>query len=115
MMKRPRVKDSAHLEFIRQLPCACCGNPIETEAAHLREGALTYGKHYTGKAEKPSDRWVLPLCGFHHREQHQGSEEGFWINYRINPFVLALSLYGCSGDYATAEQVISLQRMGAAQ
>lgn len=110
LLKRPRVKDAGHLDFIRQLPCACCGNNIETEAAHLRAGNPRYGKRPTGGAEKPSDMWAIPLCSSHHRQQHKIAELKFWVDANINPFVLALSLYGASGNHAVAEEIIELQR-----
>lgn len=108
--KRPRIKNNGHLDFIRGLPCACCGNPIETEAAHIRTGDLFYGKRNTGGGEKSSDMWVLPLCNTHHDEQHKGNEIEFWKRYGINPFVLALCLYACTGKQMVAEEVISMQR-----
>ena len=45
-------------------------------------------------AEKPSDKWAVPLCNRHHREQHGMNEMDFWKCNGINPFVL--------GDDATA-------------
>ena len=111
--RSPRQKNDAHLDFIRGLCCVCCGNDIETEAAHLRTGDLYYGKRNTGAAEKPSDIWVLPLCGHCHRAQHNGSETAFWKAMGINPYVLALSLWGCTGEHATALQVIELQARSA--
>jgi hypothetical protein len=43
-------------------------------------------------AEKPSDKWTLPLCNQHHREQHDhGDELAFWAEYGIDPFALALT------------------------
>lgn len=110
-MKRSRIKDGAHLDFIRGLQCCVCGNNIETEAAHLRAGNLDYGKLPTGMGEKPSDRWTLPLCSQHHREQHSMSEVAFWSRNGINPWVLAMSLYVCSGDHAAASVVIERQRL----
>jgi len=56
------------------------------EAAHLRVGSINDGKPYTGMQEKPSDRWALPLCSKHHREQHSMNELEFWASYNINPF-----------------------------
>jgi hypothetical protein len=108
--KRPRVKNNGHLDFIRSLPCAYCGNNVQTEAAHVRTGNPRYGKRNTGGAEKPSDCWAVPLCGEHHRQQHDVNEIEFWAYTGINPFVLALSLYACSGDVMTGESVILAQR-----
>ncbi|MGF6434355.1 hypothetical protein [Bradyrhizobium elkanii] len=104
-----RVHDDKHLDFIRSLPCVCCGNNIQTEAAHLRVTNRKYGKDFTGGGRKPSDRWALPLCSNCHREQHGGNEDAFWRARGINPFVLALSLHAASGDYALAHDVINNQ------
>ena len=105
----PRVEDGTHLDFIRSLPCVCCRNDIQTEAAHLRSIDRKYGKDITGGGRKPSDRWTLPLCSKCHSEQHAGNELAFWEHRGINPFVLALSLHAASGDYALAHDVINNQ------
>lgn len=105
-LKQPRVKDEAHLDFIRSLPCVSCGNDTATEAAHLRAGNLNYGKRPTGLQEKPSDKWTLPLCSKCHRDQHEGDEEFFWAIRFINPWVLAMTLHGVSGDHDTAMEVL---------
>lgn len=104
--KRPRVKNDRHLDFIRSLPCVCCGNNIETEAAHVRMSDLSIAKRYTGKSEKPSDCWTIPLCGEHHREQHDMGEAAFWEKYGINPFVVCMALYASSGEFVAGEQII---------
>jgi hypothetical protein len=90
--KEPRVRDAKHLRFIRSLPCCICGG-IDTEAAHIRTASIPHGKRFTGMAEKASDKWVLPLCNRHHREQHNtGDELKFWDFHGINPFLLAITL-----------------------
>lgn len=106
----PRQEDGRHLQFIRSLPCVCCGNDIETQAAHLRTEKRMYGKDFTGGARKPSDMWTLPLCGRCHDEQHKGNEENFWTAREINPWVMALSLFAASGDHQLALEVIERQR-----
>lgn len=107
--KHPRIKDEAHLAFIRELACVSCGDDTATEAAHLRSDNLAYGKRHTGMSEKPDDCWTLPLCGRCHRAQHSGNEKNFWANLGINPWVLALSLRAASGDHELAQEVISRQ------
>lgn len=109
-LKHPRIKDDAHLTFVRSLPCASCGNNTSCEAAHLRLGNLKYGKQHTGMGEKPSDRWTLPLCSLCHREQHAGDEGLFWAVRGINPWVLAMTLHEISGDHELACQVLELQK-----
>lgn len=90
--RQPRERDEKHLNYIRSLPCCICGG-FDTEAAHIRTASLENGKSHTGMQEKPSDKWALPLCNRHHREQHAtGDELKFWDFHGINPFLLAISL-----------------------
>lgn len=110
-LKHPRVHDAKHLDFIRSLPCASCGNDISTEAAHLRTGNLKYGKRETGMQEKPSDKWALPLCSVCHREQHDGDESLFWAMRGINPWVLSMTLHDISGDHELAVEVMRQQKI----
>ena len=88
--KQPRQHDSAYLDYIRSCPCCLCGDNTSVEAAHLRVGSINDDKSPTGMGEKSFDRWALPLCGRHHREQHSMNEREFWASYGINPFALAL-------------------------
>jgi len=110
--RRPRVEAPKHLEFIRTLPCLVCGTPDQTEAAHIRMSHAAAAKRETGKAEKPSDCWTVPLCGDCHRFQHEISEAGFWQEaclrpYGANgPFVVAAFLFSASGDYERGVQII---------
>ena len=90
--REPRIKDNKHLDYIRSLPCCICGG-INTEAAHIRTANIDLGKRETGKAEKPSDKWTVPLCNKHHREQHTMNEMAFWESYWIDPFMLAITLH----------------------
>jgi hypothetical protein len=88
--KQPREQDEAHLKWLRTLPCCICRDNTSTEAAHLRVGSINDGKRETGMAEKSSDKWALPLCGRHHREQHSMNEMAFWASYGIDPLALAM-------------------------
>jgi len=91
--REPRQHDKRHLDFIRSLPCCICGDNTTTEAAHIRTGSLQHGKRSTGMQEKPSDKWTVPLCGKHHREQHNtGDELKFWDFHGKDPFMIALTL-----------------------
>jgi cytochrome c553 len=106
MNRRPRRHDEKHLKFIRQLPCVVCLNPIETQAAHVKMSDERLGKRWVGKAEKPDDRWTLPLCGRCHDRQHEGAEKAFWNGAQIDPLMLSLALYGVTGDHEAGEQII---------
>ena len=90
--RQPREKNERYLQFIRSLPCCICGDDTTVEAAHIRSVSLEHGKRWTGMQEKSSDKWALPLCNDHHREQHTMNEMAFWKLYGINPFTLAISL-----------------------
>lgn len=103
--KRPRRTDDAHLKWLRTLPCIITGSrPVE--AAHIRYADPAYGKRDTGKAEKPDDRWCLPISPDKHREQHSGSEREFWAKHSIDPCRVALALHAISGDDDAAEIII---------
>jgi len=90
--RTPRQQDSKRLDFIRSLPCCICGDDTTTEAAHIRTSNLALGKDPPGMQAKPSDKWTVPLCGRHHREQHTMNEMAFWKKYEIDPFMLAMRL-----------------------
>lgn len=101
-----RRRDEKHLDFIRSLPCVICRNNIETEACHIRFSDARIGKLNPGVGARPHDFFTVPLCGKHHREQHQGSEPKFWQSHNIDPILLALMLYAISGDSEEAERII---------
>ena len=63
-----RERCEAYLAHIRTLPCLICGR--KSEAAHIRMACIEIGKDHTGGGRKPSDKWTLSLCRFHHLEQH---------------------------------------------
>ena len=91
--RQPRIKDARRLAFIRSLPCCVCGDNTSTEPAHIRAAGLGYGKAHTGMAQKPDDKWTVPLCGRCHREQHAfGDELKWWASKNIDPFMLAITL-----------------------
>jgi hypothetical protein len=93
MQRQPRVEDPAYLAYVRTLPCLICGRG-PSDPAHIRAAAPHYGKRYTGKGEKPDDKWVLPLCRRHHDAQHRESELGWWAGMGlVDPFAVAVALY----------------------
>lgn len=98
MQRNPRIKDSAHLDFIRQLPCLICGNDIQTEAAHVKMADPSIAKPMTG-GMKPHDMFTVPLCGEHHRAQHSTNERKWWLSKGIDPVKVALALFAESGNY----------------
>ena len=103
--KRSREHDKVHLAWIRTLPCVITGNrPVDP--AHIRYADPIYGKRETGKAEKPDDRWTVPLSRKKHDEQHSGNERLFWARYGLDPLRIALALHACSGDDDQAMVII---------
>lgn len=90
--RQPREENPAYLAWVRTLPCLICARP-GSDPAHIRAAAPQYAKRYTGKGEKPSDKWAVPLCRDHHREQHATNELAFWLRYGIDPFATAVALY----------------------
>lgn len=90
--RQPRQRDEDYLNYVRSLPCVICGDTVTVEAAHLRVGSISHNKSYGAMQMKSSDKWALPLCTRHHREQHAMNELEFWAKHGINPFELAISL-----------------------
>ena len=87
-LKRPpkrKVRSCpAHRAWVRRHCCCvvdCRRTPIE--CAHVRIG--TDG----GAGTKPSDKWVISLCAFHHREQHHIGERAFERRYGLELRALA--------------------------
>lgn len=88
----PRKKDAKYLEWIRQQECCICGDNTTTEAAHIRTSNILLGKGDFGWG-RPDDKWCVPLCGRHHREQHDmGDEMKFWAKHGKDPFLIAMTL-----------------------
>jgi hypothetical protein len=107
MTRTARKHNNAHLDFIRSLPCICCGDNTATEAAHIRSADASLAKSATGIGIKPDDFWTLPLCSRHHREQHEGNERQFWqVRVGIDPFKYAMRLFTVSGDYQSGLAVL---------
>jgi hypothetical protein len=111
-ISRPTT-DAQHLDFIRSLPCLICGRPAE--AAHIRIASHAHGKPETGKSQKPSGRWCIPLCPGHHRlgndSQHVIGERNFWPQHDIDPFTIAALLFVASGNCEAALSIIGSCRL----
>ena len=103
-MRTARRHNAAHLQFIRNLPCIKCLDCTSVEAAHIRRADARIAKPITGIGIKPDDRFVLPLCGRHHRIQHEIGENAFWEN--CDPELWALALYSITGDQEAGEKII---------
>ena len=105
--RQPRIKNKAHCEFIRKLPCCICHNPIETQCAHLRFSDAASGKVNAGVGAKPSDWYTVPLCQDCHSSQHNmGDERAFWELAGFDPLALAAKLYAVSGNHELGCEII---------
>lgn len=106
-----RRLNSAHLTWIRSLPCVICGDSATTEAAHIRFADPRAAKPITGMGIKPDDRWTVPLCGRHHRNQHSKGERRFWQDMGIDPIFVALALDAVSGDHEAGCQIVTARAL----
>ncbi len=76
--ERGLLRCASHLQWVRGFECSAAGHcncAGKIEAMHIRTG--TNG----GMGEKPSDKFVIPGCSTHHREQHQIGEKSFAAKY----------------------------------
>lgn len=99
---RKRVKKghhSAHLAFVRSLPCALCFRAGQSEPHHLLR--VPNGKK--GMGIKNGDEWSIPLCAVHHRALHLDGDEPLYLlaksEYRlIDGPALAAVLWTVTGN-----------------
>lgn len=112
LVKRPRVHDDDHLAFVSTLPCIITG--IEgVQVCHIRTPCLELGKTHTGRSEKPSDIYVLPMTPEKHELQHSMNEEKFWDLYGPGferAVVIAQALYINSGNEETCRKILNMAR-----
>lgn len=73
-------------KFINDLPCCKCNALPKSEAAHIRKGTQA------GIAQKPDDKWLVPLCHDCHAKQHRIGEVSFWGDVLHKAKELALLL-----------------------
>lgn len=106
-----RIKDEAHLAFIRTLPSVISGE-LGCEACHIRYGDPVYQKKNTGKGQRPSDGWTVPMTHAEHMAQHADNEREWWASQGIDPCWIARELYAVSGDREAAIAIIVRQFKG---
>ena len=87
---------------------------MPAEAAHIRYGSQDHGKPHTGKSEKPSDKWVVPLSPEEHRlgnqSQHTMNERDYWDRVGIDPLIVAALLWTVSGDHEAGMLICNAAR-----
>lgn len=108
--KRPRQKDDAHRRWIKTLPCVVTGSRIDVDPAHVSFGDLAFAKDRRGKSMKVDDKYLVPLCRAEHDKQHSMGEREYWEATGINPIIVALSLFGETGDDEAAAVILEHAR-----
>lgn len=73
----------AFLQYVRGFQCLamsdrCMGG---IEAHHIRKGL---GEDAAGFGQKPADRYVVPLCAYHHSQTHQLGHDTFEQRHGLN-------------------------------
>lgn len=89
--REKKWRSPAHRGWVRSHMCCvpgCDRRPIE--AAHVRTG--TGG----GTGMKPGDEWVISLCSYCHRRQHQIGEGAFERETGIDMKALAVEFFAKS-------------------
>lgn len=96
--RKERQRDNAYLAYTRRQPCILkgiageCEGPVE--ATHLRFSDAKVGRVNPGAGRKPDDKWVLPACSHHHRQQHAcGNERAWWSSWGIDPSAECIRRY----------------------
>ena len=108
MQRRPRRENKKHLKWIAERPCVICGDS-PCDAAHIKYADARVGKPLSSNiGMKADDRFTLPLCRYHHEEQHGRGERKWWQSKHIDAVLVALVLYSLSGDDEAADHFILL-------
>jgi hypothetical protein len=110
--EKGRVRDNAHLDAIRQLPCVnpLCRRDPAGVAAHVRFACAETGKTNPGMQQKPDDAWTLPLCPTCHTDapdaQHKGNEIAFYRRIGVDALKTCAALYDASPNVEHMRAVI---------
>jgi len=82
-----RLRDRDHVRSVAKRACLICGRQ-PSDAHHLRFAqSRSLGR-------KVSDEFTVPLCRGHHREAHRSiNEVTWWMNFGMDPTVVARTLW----------------------
>lgn len=106
MQRRPRRENKKHLQFVRERPCIICA-ATPADPAHIKGADARVCKPLSSNiGMKADDRFTLPLCRYHHEQQHAFGEGVFWRFYHLDAVLLALALYSITGDAEAADHLI---------
>lgn len=103
MLKKAKIRDKKHREFIASLPCVVSGVSGMTQAAHIRHN------NGGGMGLKPGDDYCIPLSWWEHAEQHEIGELNYWPDIE-DAKELALDLYRNTGDRDKCLEMIARYR-----
>lgn len=95
---RPETGDiPQHRQWVRGHACSvtgCCNRDIE--AAHVRVDIPPKEwferSEKGGTSKKPHDKWCIPLCSDHHKEQHRG-ERTFSVVHKLDTHAIAAKMW----------------------
>ena len=111
--KKRTGMDPGHLVLVRQLPCTVCENRTGIDPHHLKSGAAARER---GIGMKATDRWSVPLCRVHHDEVERlaSIHERAWFSaFGLDPHMLALALWGNTGDLMRMLRVLNAHKQQA--
>lgn len=91
----PPKRFPGHRAWVRRHACIVEGcERRDIQACHVRYG-LPQGEQ-AGMADKPHDKWTVPMCAGHHAEQHQIGEPAFCRKYGIDLVKTAMQFASAS-------------------
>lgn len=98
--KEKRLRDKAHLGYVRSKPCIVCGR-APAHAHHIRFAQPR------AMGMKVSDEFTVPVCAIHHDELHRtGDERAWWARHGIiEPLKVAAKLWAQSRGFVEQEIV----------
>ena len=100
---------TAHLDFIRSLPCCACGDDSAMSDRHVHH--LIGGRYSQKRAD---DSRVVPLCQSCHQGvgglHTDGNEERWAADVGVDLRWLAGAIWAASGDYEAARAAIAMAR-----
>ena len=102
------TRSSAHLAFIRSLPCA-----VQGCRCHYRRVEAAHTPGSRGMSQKRSDLDTIPLCTQHHEEQHRIGWKQFIATYESGYSRTTEGAAGEAADLAVRYRILvplSLQR-----
>lgn len=99
MNNQCRIRNRKHLNWLKTLPCMDCFC-LGCDPAHVPE------KMWGSMALKTGDNNAVPLCRFHHAEQHRIGHKRFWGDKRERVTRLANDLYAITGQNEPAIRIL---------